>query len=385
MNKLKLIAFYSGYLPGEKYGGPVVSLYNFTELLGDDIDIYIVCLDHDLKETTRYVEIHSGWNAVGKAQVQYLSEHEFNRTSFDKIINEISPNILYASSIFSAAYILPLLTLTKRGNVPLLVAPRGELNDTALKIKRVKKMLYLRFLQLGKKLKDVSFQATSREEKDNIENNLHVDSKHVFLLPNIPTTPENKSEIYKKTGAVKLCFVGRIVENKNLLIALKATCRAKTQVSLDIFGAKENEVYWNKCEKIIEAAPSNVKIRYKGVLQPYKMKAVYSKYDFLISPTAFENYGQAIVEAMLHDVPAIISKGTTPWDDIQMNKVGFVVPINEVEKFSEVIDIVAKMPQEEYQELIKNLRIYCAKKFDFEQLRKNYLEVFAQISKRKGD
>lgn len=379
MKKIKLIAFYSGYLPGEKYGGPVVSLYNFTELLGDEIEIYIVCSDHDLKETRRYEQIHEGWNLVGKANVQYLSDQKFNKASFSRIIEEISPDMLYASSIFSASYILPLLSLAKKKNIPLLLAPRGELNNTALKIKKKKKMLYLLALQLGRRLIAIYFQATSIEEKSNIVDNLHVSSTQVFLLPNIPAIPMHKTEISKKTDEIRMCFVGRIVENKNLLIALKAVCASKTHVIFDIFGPIEDEEYWNKCRRIINVVPSNVEIRYRGVLQPLKIRNIYPSYDFLISPTEFENYGQAIVEAMLHDVPVIISKGTTPWDDIQDSNCGFVIPLEKIEQFSEAINALGKMTLDEYQELIEKLREYCVKKFDFVQIEKQYLNVFTQI------
>ena len=61
----KIMVFIGGYLPGEKYGGPVSSISNFVELMGDDYEIRIVCSNHDFKETTPYPNIKSGWNRVG--------------------------------------------------------------------------------------------------------------------------------------------------------------------------------------------------------------------------------------------------------------------------------------------------------------------------------
>ena len=113
------------------------------------------------------------------------------------------------------------------------------------------------------------------------------------------------------------------------------------------------------------------------------MRDLYSDYDCLISPTQFENYGQAIVEAMLHDVPIIISKGTTPWDDIEKNEAGFVIPIDNVKEFTMTIDALAEMDDLQYQDLVNKLRLYCLEKFDNSLLKMKYQETFKTIIDRR--
>lgn len=379
MKANKLAVFYSGYLPGEKYGGPVSSLYNLTELIGDDFSIYVVCLNHDLKERERYSSISDGWNTVGKAKVKYLSDNEFNQSHFSDIIDEINPSVLYVSSIFSASHVLPILTLSKKKSIPVFLAPRGELNVNALRKKRLKKRLYLTMLKLGNRLKETRFQATSFEEYNNIIDNLHVSKDRVFLIPNVPTTHVPKKNISKEANAIKLCFVGRIVKNKNLHIALEAINACKSRVVFDIYGPVEDLEYWNECRSSINSTKDNIVITYKGSLKPADMRDAYSQYDCLISPTEFENYGQSIVESMLHDVPVIISKGTTPWDDIEESNAGFVITIDNIDQFSLAIDNIANMNCEEYIKLVENLRVYCSRKFDFESLKKQYLDALYQV------
>lgn len=376
---MKIAIFYNGYLPGEKYGGPVTSIYNFTELLGDENEIFVICSNHDLKELIPYSGINTGWNTVGKAQVVYLPDAEYCKTRFLEILDEIRPNLIYASSLFSAKQTYPLLGLSKAKNIPLLLAPRGELNNSALSIKRIKKKIYIFMLKIQRKLTSIYFQATSEEEKKNIIQNLGVDEKKVFLLPNIPALPVPKEKIEKQSGKLKICFVGRIVENKNLLVALKAVVAAKSFIEFDIYGPIENRTYFNQCQQVIEAAPKNIEISYKGALSPSKMRDAYSNYECLISPTEFENYGQAIVEAMLHDVPVIISKGTTPWDDVEKEYAGFVIPINDVKGFTKAIDTFANMDGFQYQAKIDSLRVYCSLKFDCIALKEKYQESFKKI------
>ena len=376
---MTLAIFYSGYLPGEKYGGPVTSIYNFTELMGDDNEIFIICTNHDLKETKPYSGIIQGWNIVGKAQVIYLKDEEYGKIRFLEILDEIKPDIIYASSIFSAKQTYPLFDLSIHLGIPLLLAPRGELNNNALSIKPLKKKIYILFLKLLKKLSFTYYQATSSEEKKNIIDNLGVDANKVFLLPNIPALPVHKEIIEKQTRQIKLCYVGRIVKNKNLLLALKAVIESKAEVLFDIFGPKEVQEYWEECQKVIDTAPPNVKITYRGVFSPQQMRKTYKDYDCLISPTQFENYGQAIVEAMLSDVPVIISKGTTPWDNIQEKQVGMTASLNNVKQFTEAIEKIANMDSSRYKDLIDRLRVFCLEQFDYNLLKYTYNETFLRI------
>ena len=152
------------------------------------------------------------------------------------------------------------------------MAPRGELNNDALSIKRIKKRVYLLLLKVQKKYSFTFFQATSEEEKKNIIQCLGVDEKRVFLLPNVPSLPVHKKRIEKQSGKLKVCFVGRIVENKNLLVALKALINVTADIEFDIYGPCEDKVYFKQCQQMIKSIPGNIKITYKGVLSSSQMR-----------------------------------------------------------------------------------------------------------------
>lgn len=380
---MKIAVFYSGYIPGELYGGPVTSIYNFTELLGDENEIFIVCTNHDLKRSVPYDGIKPGWNVVGKANVMYLPDSEYNKKTFSEILEEIKPDLIYASSFFSVNQTYPLFDLSKEKGIPLLLAPRGELNKTALSMKKTKKKAYLLMLKCFNKLSSVYFQATSDEERSNIIKTLKVEENRVFLLPNVPVIPVKKAKLKKDRGHLKICFVGRIVKNKNLLVALKIIIAANAKIEFDIYGPNEDKTYFESCQQIIMKAPSNVIITYKGVVLPTKMQEMYQEYDCMISPTEFENYGQAIVEAMLHDVPVIVSKGRTPWDDIADTGAGYVCSLSRVEEFATAINEIANMDSSGYSNLIKNLRNYCISRFDYLRLKENYTGVLKEVINRK--
>src|SRR5262252_5579256 len=61
------------YLPGFRFGGPVRSLANMVELLGEEFSFRIVTSDRDLGDQLPYPDIQIGnWTCVRGAQVCYL-------------------------------------------------------------------------------------------------------------------------------------------------------------------------------------------------------------------------------------------------------------------------------------------------------------------------
>ena len=381
---MKMMIFIGGYLPGEKFGGPVTSIYNFTELFGDVYEIYIVCKNHDLKEKVPYTTICDGWNAVGKAKVRYLADKDFGFKQFNLLIDEISPDLIYSSSIMSATMNIPLILLARKRGIPVLLAPRGELNDSALKIKSWKKKPYLWLIKILRLLNQVYIQATSEDELKNCYKYLSISPHQAFLLPNIPSGMVRKEHIEKIRGKINIVFVARILPNKNLKYAIQAVNKLQGDVAFDIYGPIENELYWNECQDEISHAPSNVKIAYKGKLKPAEAREIYSKYDCLIFPTMFENYGQVIAEAISHDCPVVISKYTTPWDDINDNVALLANPLESLDLFVHALENIMHMNNEEYIGLIEKLRRYAEKKMNIVDIKQQYISMFDEIIYLQG-
>ena len=77
MGNKAIAIFLGGYLPAKKYGGPVTSISNLVENMGDEWDFYIISNDHEFNENRRLPGIQEGWNHVGKAKVLYISENKY--------------------------------------------------------------------------------------------------------------------------------------------------------------------------------------------------------------------------------------------------------------------------------------------------------------------
>ena len=380
----KIMVFIGGYLPGEKYGGPVTSIYNFTEIFGTLFDISIVCCDHDFGEKERYQNVHTGWNSVGKARVVYLPDRQCNRKYFLKLIMEEAPDLIYASGIMHFSFNAPMIYTAKKIGIPVLLAPRGDICKNAISIKKWKKIPFLFLMKCLKFFDGIYFHATMEEEEENLVKYLGVDIRKIYVLPNLPA-PTNYGKFYsnKELGKLRVVFVSRIQTKKNLLDAIKAVNLMNQKCEFDIYGPIENVEYWEKCTSEIQKSPSNVSVRYCGVLSPSDAKEIYSKYNCFLFLTLSENYGHVIAEALSHDCPVIISQGTTPWDDLMEWNAGAVIPLGNLEAVAEELDRMAKMSEKQYREMIKNVREYIKVKVSLDQLKEKYEEMILSIMEGK--
>ena len=87
------------------------------------------------------------------------------------------------------------------------------------------------------------------------------------------------------------------------------------------------------------------------------MARIIQKYDCLLFPTINENYGHVIAETLANSRPVIISRGTTPWDDVH-EIAGFSIPLDNPESFALKLDELASLGTEEYEKLIESTATY---------------------------
>ena len=362
---MKILVVSGGYLPAQKYGGPVVSLLNFTEHLGDIYSIDILCKNHDLHDQTPFQGVSEGFQPVGKAQVCYLPDEDLNKRTFEKIIAERKPDCLYLSSIFDAKLNVPLLQIARKQGLPVVYAPRGELNPAVLAMKGFKKKLFLTLMRLSGLYKNIYFQASSPQEREMTLRALRVPENRVLVASNLPSAPGRAQRPCKRKGALRIIFLARIHRSKNLAYAIEQASRLEGEITFDIYGPLEHEDYWQECRALIEKAPSNVCFQYCGSVPVGSAGAVFGKYDCFLFPTLSENYGQVIAEAVQAGTLPVISRGTTPWDDIRG---GSTVPLSQPEAFVAELQRLCSMSEDEIAACRAQLLRYGEEKLDTKRL-----------------
>ena len=375
---MRILIFMAGFFPGRKYGGPPVSIHNFRSLIsGNDKQIYIVTTNHDLGDKEKYQDITDGWNNQGNCKVLYLRDADYNKSVFENVIKKLSPDLIYLQGLFQKC-VMPCLQLSKKYGIKVLLAPRGELCSGAFK-KKYKKVLYLTFLKKMGLLKNAYFQSTCEEETGEILKWLTSSSDKIFDISNIPSIPKYPlSSLKKIPGEIRVIFVSRIVPKKNLLYALNIFSEIKSNVVFDIYGAIEDEAYWKNCGDVINKLPANIKVTYKGVASHKEIHSIFAEYHIFLFPTFSENYGHVIAEALSVGC-YVLTSDQVPWLDISEYGAGNCISLDNCSAFKEHILKILELNSEEYAKIRSNCIAYSKTKFNVDDLRLKYNNMFKSI------
>ena len=341
-SKKTILVLLDRYLPGYKAGGPIQTIANMVEAIGDRYKFYIVTSDRDSGDTEPYPGIIYGqWMTVGKAQVRYLSPNENLWKEYRNIISSTDFSLLYCQSFFNPKYtILPLLIFAfcSKGRKPVLLAPRGEFGQGAIRIKRIKKMSYLfLFKHTIRYLLNISFQSSSEDERLEVLQQMGKKSNCFCALDfNAQTHVDEKDLHSSDSSPRKFVFLSRIDPKKNLDYALTILQEVKDPVQFDIYGNCFNVSFMEKCQDIARNMPANVTVQFKGVLPHDRVITVLSEYDLFFFPTKNENFGHVIHEALRAGLPVLCSDQTL-WHELAERKAGWEIPLVDSTKFIEII------------------------------------------------
>lgn len=362
----RILTIAGHYLPGYKAGGPVRSVANLIDWLGDEFQFSVLAADRDLGDPAPYPGVRNGeWQDIENARVRYLAPHETSVRSWRRILCGEEHDVLYLNSFFSPSTIRILL-LRRLGQIPdwpVVLAPRGQFSRGALAIKSKKKRFYILLAQALSLYRHVVWAATSDTEVHDIEavfgRSIHREGPRLFVAPNLPpqhpTDTSGDTRRSKRVGSARVVFLSRVSRKKNLYGALKMLAQASGPVSFDIFGAIEDRAYWQDCLELIGSLPAHVQATYRGSVKPERVADTLGGYHLLFLPTWGENFGHAILEALCAGCPVLISD-QTPWRGLEEDGAGWEVPLASGELFGDVLNRVIDMDDLRFQRLSQAAR-----------------------------
>lgn len=373
-----ILIFTDWYLPGYKAGGPITSCANLVDQLGGDFSFKIVCSDRDYLERNAYADVKTNvWVPVGKAEVNYLSPARQKLTAIRSILEEVKPDVVYLNGMFSKTFtIYPLMAL-RHSNTKVVIAPRGMLAPAALSIKPLKKKLFLTMAKLKGLFSKVKFHATHSNERDQIRS--WFGEVPVAVVPNIPGMEQQsvlRAAHSKEKNRLQFYTVARIAPEKNIHFALECLQKVNTDISvkLDIVGEIYDRDYFERCKKMAESFREGIEVNFLGSMRKKEIAKIAAKSDFFFLPTLGENYGHAIVEALLAGVPVVIST-KTPWRNLARVDLGFDLELRHGE-FTELFNEIGTMSEVSYQKVFKNVRSNALAMINLDKLRIGYTNLF---------
>lgn len=365
LNKPIILIICNYYLPGYKAGGGLRTLAHMVERFGEKFDFRVITRNHDLDEIP-YTEVKSNeWNEVAETPVFYLSKENIKFWKLRRLIAETNPQLIYLNSVFSTLTVL--LLLLRRFNlipdVPVVLAPEGEISDGALNLKAKKKRSFMTFARRLNLYRNLIWKATAEPEKMESER-FKGTGGEVYIAPNMPSKSifeEYQQELKpkKKSGEAKMIFLSRYMRKKNFKW-LVDILNVQGNLEIDIYGPIEDETYWNETQSAIKKLPSNIEINYKGIVSHEEVLETLFNYHFFVLPTVSENFGHVFVEALAAGCPLVISD-QTPWVDLESKGIGWDLSLTEPEKWIDSINYCINLDNDAYSKMSANCRQFACR------------------------
>ena len=377
--KKNILIITGRYLPGYKDGGPVRSIKNLTDYLGDEYCFKILTCDRDHGDIEPYPNIQVfDWNRVGKADVYYVPPKGFTFKVILKLIEQV--DLVYVCGCFND-YAINTLILNRFGRIkkPVVIAAMGLFSPREFRLKYRKKKLFTMVFNIFGVFKNIYWSATSEMEINEIKQQVWAKDNQFLIAEDLPRKVDS-TPIYKRknVGELRVVWISRIAPKKNLIGAIEILRRVKSKVELSIYGPIHVDEYWEDCKKQLKQLPSNISWKYEGNIDSEKVVDVLKEYHVFLFPTLGENYGHVIQEALSAGCACLLSD-QTPWKNIEEYGVGFVFKVNEIDEFVSAIENYAEMSELDMQS-ISDHAVFYAKKYSNDKIHDTgYRKIFDEV------
>lgn len=212
-------------------------------------------------------------------------------------------------------------------SVPYVISTHGMLDPWSYNHKNFRKKVALSVYQ--NKIIENSWALIANSELE--ENNLRnlYPSKKVFVIDNGVKPAANNTSQQESLRENIVLFMSRLHPIKNIpgLLEAWALLKRKQAVSanwkLIIAGPDENN-YAKKLVSQVEQLGLFGSVEFVGNVLDKDKNKLFGSASIFILPSYSENFGLVVVEALMHQLPVIASKGT-PWDCLESSGCGWHV------------------------------------------------------------
>jgi len=217
-----------------------------------------------------------------------------------------------------------------RTRSPLVVSPRGMMTEWSWHHHRWRKQLALRLIHPGALAAVRGWHATSAEEVTDIA--ARGFTQPACLAPNgveSPTDADNAAAAEhwhqvcpESTQRPVALFYSRFHRKKRVLELIDLWIEQGPRDWLLLLAGIPQDYSVEELEDYVLRSLGAGRVRvFDGINQP----PPYAVASLFLLPSHSENFGQAIVEALAHGVPALVTD-TTPWTALNDNRGGWCVP-----------------------------------------------------------
>lgn len=344
-----VLVFAPTYPPAFRAGGPARTLEALVKAAPQNFLTWVIAPNRDLGSTEDLDVPVNSWSSENNLEIKYIREYRLIE-AFRQIhaTKTLAPDLVYINSFSHPIFALIPYFLFQLRNWPkavLVVAPRGEMDPNALKVKGFAKSVIIKLLKITGFSKKITWQASNEREAIHIRD-VWGPEANIIIREDETSLPYEADAPTKHKDPLRFGFVSRIVPNKGVLEAIEAVNELTTPVVLDIYGPEEDESYVSRCKQIAEKAPLNCTINFNGPIDHSKVRATLASFDAFVFPTYFENFSHAIAESLSVSTP-VISPDTTPWTVVLSSGGGRVIDEETSNSLPQILKSISEMSAEE--------------------------------------
>ncbi|MBT5365572.1 MAG: glycosyltransferase [Phycisphaerae bacterium] len=227
---------------------------------------------------------------------------------------------------------------------PWVLSIHGMLDDWCMTQRGSKKKFYL--ATVGRRMVRTAAVFHTTAEEENRQASRWFKHNKVAIVPcivdlepykNVPS-PQEAFDVYGKSDAPTVLFLSRVHEKKSIETLIDAIAIVKqrgSSIRLFIAGTGD-EAYIKTLEERAKSAGVADETSFLGLVVGSLKLSLYAMADVFALPTQQENFGLVYPEAMLCETPAIGTRGTDIWKELQEG--GAVIADRTPEAFANAIE-----------------------------------------------
>lgn len=275
----------------------------------------------------------------------------------------------------------------RKYGIPYILRPAGMLGPACLKKSALKKKIYMRIFEDLNLESAAAIHFTSEKER-NEASCLRLNNQNI-LVPNcidpgdfkgLPALRGEFRKQYPRIGQRKIIlFLSRLdpIKGLNLLIpALKILKERHNDFYCVLAGAGRDE-YQEQLKTNFQAAGLTDLVLFTGFLEGEAKYALLADSDIFVLPSYHENFGMAVIEAMISGLPVAISDQVSIYELVEEYQAGLTFGLNSrqialsLEKLLVDKELCLKMG--------KNGRRLIEENFSAEKIARQMLEEYQNV------
>ncbi len=380
------------------YGGPsqmILGLSRSLSKAGAEVTVITTNTNGDVGQAPLDVPLGQAIAQDGY-ELYYFPCAPFRRYKFSlPLLTWLAQNAQHYDIAHIHALFSPLSTAAartcRRQQLPYLLRPLGTLDPADLQKKRLLKSLYGQFLERPNLQGAAAVHFTTQQEAI-VSHRFGAVTKDMVLPLGVelPPVPENLEALQASLRAEwglpsdrpLLLFLSRLDPKKGLDLLLAASQRLQAEgkpFHLVLAGGNpQDPAYEAQIRQQVEQSPLKDCTTITGFVRGDRKRALLSLADCFVLPSAYENFGIAVAEAMAAGVPVVISKGVYIWQEIQAAQAGWVCETTAESLYGALVQALGSGSEggSERRRRGQNAQDYAAQHYQWDAIAQSLLGIY---------